>query len=70
MEQGLYRSEINVEVLARLRMEEIDFAFDVSVFPPEKFNQFDVQIAFFDHFFRGIMTEKGLDIYQNYKLNS
>lgn len=66
VEQGLYRSEIDIEILSRLRMEEIDFAFDVNVFPPEKFKQFDVHRAFIDHFLHGIMTEKGLEIYKNY----
>ena len=28
VKQGLYRPEINIEILSRLRMEEIDFAFE------------------------------------------
>ena len=66
VEQGLYRKEINIDILSRLRMEEIDFAFDQSVFPHEKFNQFEVHKTFIDHFLRGIITEKGLEIYQKY----
>lgn len=66
VEQGLYRKEINIDILAKLRMEEIDFAFDQSVFPHEKFSQFEVHKTFIDHFLRGIITEKGLKIYQKY----
>lgn len=66
VEQGLYRSEINIEILSRLRMEEIDFAFDQSVFPQERFNQFNVHKTFIDHYLRGILTEKGLAVYQEY----
>lgn len=66
VEQGLYRSDINIEILSRLRMEEIDFAFDVSIFPPEKYKQFEVHLAFINHFLRGIITEKGLEIYLKY----
>lgn len=66
VEQGLYRSDIDIEILSRLRMEEIDFAFDQSVFPLEKFNQFEVHKIFIDHFLRGIVTQKGLEIYQEY----
>jgi AcrR family transcriptional regulator len=66
VEQGLYRKVINIEVLSRLRMEEIDIAFDQSAYPHEKFNQFEVQKIFIDHFLRGIITEKGLEIYQQY----
>jgi TetR/AcrR family transcriptional regulator, cholesterol catabolism regulator len=66
VEQGLYRKEINIDILSRLRMEEIDFAFDQSVFPKEKFNQFEVHKTFIDHYLRGIVTEVGLGIYQEY----
>ncbi len=64
--QDLYRNDINVEVLSKLRLQEIDIMFDQDVFPYEKFNQFDVQMIFADHFLRGIMTEKGREIYENY----
>jgi hypothetical protein len=50
-------------------MEEIDFAFDQSVFPNNTFNQFDIHKTFIDHFLRGVLTEKGLRIYEQY-LNS
>jgi len=66
LKQGLYRPEINIEILSRLRMEEIDFAFDQSVFPNNTFNQFDIHKTFIDHFLRGVLTEKGLKIYVQY----
>jgi AcrR family transcriptional regulator len=68
--QGLYRSEINIEILSRLRMEEIDFAFDQSVFSLEKFSQFEVHKTFIDHFLRGVVTQKGLAIYEEYLARS
>ncbi|AFK02457.1 transcriptional regulator, TetR family [Emticicia oligotrophica DSM 17448] len=66
IKQGLYRPEVNVEILARLRMEEIDFAFEQSVFPKDKFNQYDIHKTFIDHFLRGIITLKGLEVYEKY----
>jgi TetR/AcrR family transcriptional regulator, cholesterol catabolism regulator len=66
VEQGLYRNEINIEILSRLRMEEIDFAFDQSAFSLEKFSQFEVHKTFIDHFLRGVVTQKGLAIYEAY----
>jgi len=62
--QGFYRTEINIEVLARLRMEEVEFAFNQDVFPIEKFNQIEVHTTFIDHFLRGIMTSKGIEYYE------
>ncbi|GGD54386.1 TetR family transcriptional regulator [Emticicia aquatilis] len=66
VKQGLYRPEINIEVLSRLRMEEIDFAFDQSVFPNNVFNQFEIHQTFIDHFLRGVLTPKGLTVYEQY----
>lgn len=65
--QGLYREEIDIEILARLRLEEVEFAFNRDVFPPEKFNQTEVHTTFIDHYLRGIMTQKGLDFYEKCK---
>ncbi|WP_259014971.1 TetR/AcrR family transcriptional regulator [Emticicia fluvialis] len=62
--QGYYREDINIEILSRLRMEEVEFAFSREVFPPESFNQMDVHTTLIDHFLRGIMTPKGLAFYE------
>jgi len=65
--QGYYREEINIEILSRLRLEEVELAFSREVFPPESFNQMDVHTTFIDHFLRGIMTPKGLEFYEKCK---
>ncbi|UTA68184.1 TetR/AcrR family transcriptional regulator [Emticicia sp. 21SJ11W-3] len=62
--QGYYREDINIEILSRLRMEEVEFAFSREVFPPDSFNQMDVHTTLIDHFLRGIMTPKGLAFYE------
>lgn len=67
VDQGYYRKDIHVEVLATLRIESVDLAFDNTVFPANRFNLLDVQLAFIDHFLRGIMTEKGLRVYEAIK---
>ncbi|MFC0185061.1 DNA-binding transcriptional regulator, AcrR family [Pseudarcicella hirudinis] len=65
--EGLIRSEINLDVLALLRLEQVELAFNDEIFPPEKFNILDIQLEFLDHFTRGVMTEEGLKIYNQYK---
>jgi AcrR family transcriptional regulator len=67
IEEGLYRAEINIEIIARLRLEEVQLAFDANAFPPSQFNFFDIQIEFLDHFIRGIVTNKGLQLLTEYK---
>ena len=64
IEQGYFRPEIKVEILAKMRLEQIEIAFDPHLFPANKFSIVDVEVTMLDHFFRGIMTEKGLKVYE------
>jgi len=63
IELGLYREDLDIEVLARLRIEQIEMAFDPSLFPFEQFNMVHVQIQFINHFLRGILTPEGFNYY-------
>jgi TetR/AcrR family transcriptional regulator, cholesterol catabolism regulator len=67
IEMGLYRHGLNVEAIARLRLEQVEIGFDPNVFAPLQFNIVETQVAFLDHFIRGIVTERGLALYQKYQ---
>lgn len=67
MEQGYYRAGMDVDILATLRMEQIQLAFNPTVFPPEKFELAKVQVEFIDHFLYGICTLKGHKLINKYK---
>jgi len=67
VKEGLYRPDIRIDILARLRIEQIQLAFDTQVFPIDQFNFIDVQTHFLDVFLRGIVTEKGLQVMQQYQ---
>lgn len=58
-QQGLVRQDANPKILARLRMQEIELAFNPLIFPPDKYKILDVQLAFIEHFLYGICTLKG-----------
>jgi len=66
IEMGLYRADLNVEVLARLRNEQIELGFDPQVYPSSQFNPLDIQLALLDHFIRGVVTPQGLNLYEDY----
>ncbi len=66
IQQGLYRQDLNVNMMARLHIEQIEMAFDASIFPPNQFNPIDVQIQMLHHFLRGLLTEKGFQLYNQY----
>lgn len=65
--EGHFRSEINSEILANLRILEIEMSFDANAFDFQKYDLATVQGQLFDHFIYGILTEKGLKLYQDYQ---
>jgi AcrR family transcriptional regulator len=67
IEEGYYREEVDPEVIAAVRIEQIPLGFDDRVFPSDKFNLAKVQLQIFDHFVYGLCTEKGKKQYQKYK---
>ena len=67
IKQGFYREEINIEILAKLKMMEAEWSFNPEIFPPEKFKMVDVQMELFDHFLYGILTPEGFKMLNVYK---
>ena len=63
---GYYRGDINVDVISRLRLQQVKDCMDPSVFPSNKFDFKTVHIECFRHFMHGIMTPKGLSLLQTY----
>lgn len=59
VEEGVYRPDINVEILARLRLEQIQLSFDPEIFPPARYRFPDIQIQFFEHFLYGLLSNHG-----------
>jgi TetR/AcrR family transcriptional regulator, cholesterol catabolism regulator len=67
IEEGYFRPEIKVEIIAAMRLELVQLGFDDTIFPPSQFKVAEVQMQIFDHFVYGIVTEKGKKLYQKYK---
>lgn len=67
IKEGMFRSEINVEFMAKYRLEQVELGFNMDLFPSHKFNIVEIQTTLMDHFIRGILTEKGLKIYNSYQ---
>jgi len=61
--KGYFRKEINTDILAMLRLDQISSTFDPNRFPPAKYNILEVQMAIMDHFIHGILTEKGRELF-------
>ena len=63
IEQGLYRSDLKADILARMRVEQIEQAFNNDIYPADRYSMFDIQQELMHHFVRGMLTEKGFTIY-------
>ena len=59
MAEGLYRADLDVAVLARLRLAQIELAFNPDVFPAREFDVQRLQQSILEHFMLGIASLKG-----------
>jgi AcrR family transcriptional regulator len=67
IEQGYIRPEINVKILARMRMHQVEMGFDHAIFPIAEFSPWAVQSQFIEHFNYGICTLEGYKLLEKYK---
>ena len=66
IKQGLYRPDINVRILAKLRIEEVQMGLNPQLFQPAKYNIQEVQVALLEHFLYGILTINGIKLLTKY----
>lgn len=64
---GYIRKDINTKLLAKLRVENIEMTLNGIVFPHDKYNMLDVQIAITEHFLYGVCTLKGHKLINKHK---
>ena len=62
--EGMFREEIEAEILATFRIQQVEMAFDNTIFPRKEFEFAEVQMALFDHFVHGLLTVKGQENYE------
>jgi AcrR family transcriptional regulator len=64
IKEELYRSDINVDIVAALYVSKADIVFDASVFPPDKYAFNRVYLEMMKQHIRGIATSKGLKYFE------
>jgi AcrR family transcriptional regulator len=67
MEQGYIREDIDPEVMASMRIELVQLAFNSDLFSGNRYTLSELQEQLYDHFVYGLVTEKGRKLYQKYK---
>jgi AcrR family transcriptional regulator len=65
--EGLFRKDLDVEVIARMRLVQIELPFDERLFPRHQFELMRVQMASLEHYMLGIATLKGHKLINEYK---
>jgi hypothetical protein len=59
IKENLYKKDINIDVLTKLRIEQLLLPFDQSIFPPDQYNFIEVNQIIIKHFLDAIVTENG-----------
>jgi TetR/AcrR family transcriptional regulator, cholesterol catabolism regulator len=67
IDAGFIRPEVDTEIMAAMRIELVQLAFNPEIFPRERYQLAEVQGQIFDHFVFGLVTEKGRKLYLKYK---
>ena len=64
--EGYFRTDIDPEILAVLRVEQIEMSLGNLIYPRSRFEFKDVQTQLFDHFLNGLVSEKGRKLLKKY----
>ncbi len=66
IEEEYFRADINPKILAKLRIQQNHIAFDDEIFPKNEFDWTEVQLQIFYNFCYGLLTPKGVELFENY----
>ncbi|MES2809884.1 MAG: TetR/AcrR family transcriptional regulator [Bacteroidota bacterium] len=67
MQQGYIRKDIDVKIMARMRVNQVEMGFNTNIFPIAEFSPWKVQYQLLEHFNFGICTLKGFKLLDEYK---
>ena len=66
VEQGYYRPELNIDVIARFYISKVHTVLDPDIFPPDKYRYEDLVKENIVYHLHGILTQEGIDkMHQN-----
>lgn len=65
--EGYFRQDINIDILAKFRLESMMLAFNMEAFPPLKYNAAEVTIIVIENFLYGLATSSGFKLIEQYK---
>jgi pheromone shutdown protein TraB len=67
LQEELYRDDINIDIIAKFRLEGMMIAFNQEVFPASRYNLAETHQAIIEHFLFGVATMKGYKLILKYQ---
>jgi AcrR family transcriptional regulator len=67
IKQGYIRPELDVKIIARMRVSQVELGFDTTLFPVTEFSPWRVHQQFLEHFNYGICTLEGYKLLDEYR---
>jgi AcrR family transcriptional regulator len=67
IKEGLFREDINPDVIAKIRLETMFLPFNQELFPKNKFNLVDLEKQMIEYYLFGIASQKGYKIILKYQ---
>lgn len=67
IKEELYRAEIDIDVITRLRIESVMLPFNSDAFPNNRTHLIHIEQQLFEHFVYGLATAKGQKLILKYK---
>jgi TetR/AcrR family transcriptional regulator, cholesterol catabolism regulator len=67
VEEGIYREDIDIDILTRYRIHSIMMSFNPEVFPNNRTHLLHIEQQLLEVFLNGIATSKGQKLIQKYK---
>lgn len=67
IQEGLYRDDFSIKILATMRLEQVDMSFNYEIYPPTEFEFPKIMEELTLHFLYGMVTEKGYELINHYK---
>ncbi|MFD0764882.1 TetR/AcrR family transcriptional regulator [Mucilaginibacter lutimaris] len=65
--QGFIREDLDVKILANMRVNQVEMGFNSLIFPVSQFSPWKVQYQLLEHFNYGVCTLKGHELLDKYK---
>ena len=65
--EGYYRSDVNLEIMSRFRLESMMIPFNISLYPPTQFNMAETAQLISENFIYGLASLQGHQLIQSYQ---